>query len=136
MAKTRKTNHAPDTGAEQMKLAIAEIAAESWRYGRALTKVLRKLDVMDADRFARQYEYFATRVQRAVATAGLTVLDLTGQAYHVGLPVQAMNLEEFDEDEPLIISQTIEPVIMMDGRVMKTGVVMVSSSRDTEGEAP
>ncbi|MGN1021819.1 MAG: hypothetical protein ACI4O7_15760 [Aristaeellaceae bacterium] len=135
MAKKRKTNSTLSPEVEQMKLAIAEIAAESWRYSRAVSKVLRKLDVMDADRFARQYEYFTTRVQRAVVTAGLTVLDLTGQAYHVGLPVQAMNLEEFDEDEPLLIAQTIEPVIMMDGRVVKTGVVMVAASHDAEGEA-
>ena len=115
-----------------MQLAIAEIAAESWRYGQALHKVLRKLDVMDAERFSRQYEYFASRVERAVAAAGVTVLDLSRQPYSVGLPVQAMNLEEFDEDEALIITQTIEPVIMLDGRVLKTGMVMVDASDDTE----
>ena len=65
-------------------------------------------------------------MDRAVKTAGLRVIDLTGQPYSVGLPVQAMNLEEFDENEPLLISQTIEPVIMMDGCVLKTGVVIHS----------
>ena len=119
--------------AEKMQLAIAEIAAESWRYERALGKVLKKLDVMDAERFARKYEYFSARVNRAVATVDLNVLDLTGQPYSVGLPVQAMNLDKFDENEPLIIMQTIEPVIMMDGRILKTGVVMVDCSHDTEG---
>lgn len=132
MPRIRTRSSAKSQEAEKMQLAIAEIAAEAWRYERALGKVLKKLDVMDAERFGRQYKYFAARVERAVATAGLSVLDLTGQSYSVGLPVQAMNLEEFDEDEDLIITQTIEPVIMMDGRVLKTGVVMVDCSHDTE----
>ena len=129
MLKTKKKDRtaAPDVGA--LQLSIAEIAAESWRFERALNKMLRRMDVMDAERFARQYDYFATRVDRALAAAELTVLDLTGQPYSVGLPVQAMNLEEFDEDESLIVEQTIEPVIMLGGRVLKTGMVMVNSVR-------
>ncbi len=108
---------------ETLQLAIAEIAAESWRYQLALGKVLKRMDAIEAERFSRQYGYFASKVNRAVASAGLAVLDLTGQGYNPGLPVQAMNLEEFDEDEDLIITQTIEPVIMIDHRVIKTGVV-------------
>ena len=89
-------------------------------------------DVMEAERFSRQYGYFAARVARAMSAVGLTTLDLTGQSYSVGLPLQAMNLEEFDEDEPLIVTQMIEPVIMMDGRVVKTGMAMVDRAGQEE----
>lgn len=125
MLKTRKKKKEPSQNSDALRMSIAEIAAESWRYERALNKVLKRMDVMDAERFSRQYSYFAGRVDRAVAEAGLRVLDLVGQPYSVGLPVQAMNLEDFDEDEPLIVTQTIEPVIMGDGRVIKTGMVML-----------
>ena len=111
---------------EALQLAVAEIAAESRRFERALNKALGRMDAMDAERFSRQYDYFATRVDRAMAAAGLRVVDLIGQPYSVGLPLQAMNLEEFDEDEPLIVSQMIEPVIMLDGRVLRTGKAMLS----------
>ncbi len=117
----KKKEELPEPGT--LQLAIAEIAAESWRYQLALGKVLKRMDAIEAERFSRQYGYFASKVNRAVASAGLTVLDLTGQGYNPGLPVQAMNLEEFDEDEDLIITQTIEPVIMIGHRVIKTGVV-------------
>ncbi len=122
----------PDALALQM--AVAEIAAEAWRYERALGKALKKMDVMDAERFSRQYEYFANRVDRAVAMAGLRVMDWTGSAFSVGLPVQAMNLDEFDEDAPLVITQMIEPVVMLDGRVIKTGMVMVGEKQDQTEE--
>ena len=89
------------------------------------------MDVMEAERFRRQYAYFSDRVLRAAAASGLTCLDLTGQPYDVGMAVQAMNLEEFDEEEPLIVSRMIEPVILSRGRVMKRGIVMLSRRADS-----
>ena len=121
----RETTVSQSADCEKMQLAIAEIAAESWRFGHALNKVMSRMDVMEAQRFSRQYGYFSSRVSRAVSSAGLNILDLTGQKYSVGLPVQAMNLEEFDEEDELIITQVIEPVIMLNNRVLKTGMVML-----------
>lgn len=132
MARGKAKGSAQSPEAERMQLAIAEIAAESWRYRLALKKALKKMDVMDAERFSRQYDYFADRVNQAITTADLRVLDLSGQPYSVGLPVQAINIEEFDEDEALVITQTIEPVIMMAGRVQRIGMVMVDRIHDTE----
>ena len=117
-----------EPGAQNLQMAIAEIAAESWRFEQALQKVLGRMDVMEAERFSRQYKYFSSRVDRAVASAGLKVLNLSGQPYDVGLPVQAMNLEEFDEEDELIITQMIEPVIILNGSVIKTGMVMVAQA--------
>ena len=116
--------------ADVMRISIAEIAAESWRYEQALSKAIRRMDPMDAERFYSQYSYFARQVKQAVDEAGLRVVDYAGQPYDVGLPVQAMNLEDFDEDEALIIAQTVEPVIMSEGRVIKTGMVMLDRVRD------
>ena len=111
--------------AAALRTALTEILAESWRFGLALEKVVRRMDPMEAERFARQYSYFATRVDSAAASAGLSCLDLTGQPYDVGMAVQAMNIDEFDEDEPLMITRMIEPVILCGGRVMKTGMAML-----------
>ena len=105
--------------------AMAEIATESWRYERAVEKALQRMDVMDAERFSRQYQYFASKVNRALGTVHLSVPDMTGLSYSTGLPVQVMNLEEFGEEEQLIVTQTIEPVIMYNGHVIKSGIVMV-----------
>ena len=130
MLTKRRDKKEPPRDADALRMSIAQIAAESWRYKQALSKALRRMDPMDAERFSRQYGYFARRVEQAVAAAGLRVVDYAGQAYDVGLPVQAMNLDDFDEDEALIITQTVEPVIMSEGRVIKTGMVMLDRVRD------
>ena len=113
-----------------LQTALAEITAESWRFQLALEKVLQRMDPMDAERFERQYSYFSSRVSQAAVSAGMVCLDLTGQPYDAGMAVQAMNLDEFDEDEPLIITRMIEPVVLCGGRVMKTGMVMLGRMAD------
>ena len=130
MLTKRRDKKEPPRDADALRMSIAQIAAESWRYKQALSKALRRMDPMDAERFSHQYGYFARRVEQAIAAAGLRVVDYAGQAYDVGLPVQAMNLDDFDEDEALIITQTVEPVIMSEGRVIKTGMVMLDRVRD------
>ena len=130
MLTKRRGKKEPSRDADALRMSIAQIAAESWRYKQALSKVLRRMDPMDAERFSHQYGYFARQVEQAIAAAGLRVVDYAGQAYDVGLPVQAMNLDDFDEDEALIITQTVEPVIMSEGRVIKTGMVMLDRVRD------
>ncbi|MBR6707673.1 MAG: hypothetical protein IKI84_13515 [Clostridia bacterium] len=127
----------PDPERENQKLrsALVEIAAEKWRFEHALKKALQKMDVMDAERFNGQFGYFSSRVAQAMAYAGMSCLDLSGQVYDVGMPVQGMNLDEFDEDEILIITRMVEPVILWNGRVIRTGMVLLGragSSRETE----
>ena len=120
----------PAEKAAALQSALAEILAESWRFEHALEKVMRRMDVMEAERFGRQYGYFSSRVRQAMSAAGMTCLELTGQPYDVGMPVQAVNLDEFGEEEPLIITQMIEPVILCDGRVMKTGMVTLGRTAE------
>ena len=114
-----------------MRSALVEIAAENWRFENALEKALTGMDVMEAERFGRQYSYFASRVARAMSLAGLSCLDLRGQIYDVGMAVQGMNLEEFDEDETLVISRMVEPVILWNGSVIREGMVTLEKAIPT-----
>ena len=117
---------------QEMRSALVEIAVEDWRFSRALEKVLRRMDIMEAERFSRQYSYFSSRVAQALALAGLTCLDLSGMPFDPGMAVQGMNLEEFEEDESLIITRMVEPVILWNGRVIRTGMVMLGRAAGSD----
>lgn len=41
----------------------------------------------------------------------IPIQDLTGLDFYIGLPVNAMNLDEFDENDKLFIEAMLEPVI-------------------------
>ncbi len=125
----------PEKENQKLRSALVEIVAEKWRFEHAMKKALQKMDVMEAKRFNSQYGYFSSRVSQAMDYAGMSCLDLSGQLYDVGMPVQGMNLDEFEEDETLIITRMVEPVILWNGRVIRTGMVLLGkavSSRETE----
>ena len=41
------------------------------------------------------------------------------------MPVFALNLDDFEPNESLVVTQMIEPVIMADNKVQKTGTVIL-----------
>ena len=55
-------------------------------------------------------------------------VDLAGQRFDSGMPVGALNAEDFQLNDELWISQTIEPVIMGPSGLLKYGVVMLSKA--------
>ena len=134
MLRQPKSSAPNDKALQTMQASLADIAAESWRFDLALQRVVKRMDVMEAERFLRQYGYFYDQVRAALEKADMVCVDLTGQPYDPGMAAQAMNLDAFDEDEPLIVTRTIEPVILHGGRVMKTGMVMVGRA-ETGNEA-
>ena len=108
--------------------ALADIAVEAYRLARVAQKATLRMAPMDAERFAGHYNGFQRRVDAALASAGMQTVDLTGQPYSVGMAVTALNADEFDEEE-LVVAQMVEPVLMKDGAVLRTGSVMLAPAR-------
>lgn len=109
---------------DQNRQALVDIAVETWRLDQVIDKVKLSMDPITAERFAGQYRWFQKKVDAALAGAGLQIVDLTGQDYSLGMAATALNADEFDDDD-LEIAQMIEPVILCEGRVMRTGSVML-----------
>lgn len=109
---------------EKSRQALADIAAEAWRLDRAVDRALEQLLPRDADRLESQYRWFRRKVYAALEDADMRVVDLTGQSFTLGMAATPLNADEFD-DEALVVTQTIEPVIMAGGEVLRTGAVML-----------
>ena len=117
--------------AAKCREALSQIAAEAWRLDRVVEKALTRMEPRDAERFSGQYRWFQKKVDAALLQAGLTIVDLSGQMYSVGLAVTPLNADEFG-DEPLEVAQMVEPIIMSGGEVMKPGTVMLRPLRDED----
>lgn len=107
--------------------SLVEIAVESWRLDQAVERALTRMDPMDAQRFAGQYRWFQRKVDAALAEAGMRLVNLTGQPYSVGMAATPLNADEFD-GEGLVVAQMVEPVIMLDGNVVRTGAVLLGTA--------
>lgn len=112
---------APDASQQ----AVLTMAVEGWRFARISTRVLQKLDASDQARYAGQLRYFVRHIEETLAGAGLRLVDLQGQSYDAGLPVVALNLDEFGPSERLEVDQMLEPILMGPEGVLRTGTVML-----------
>lgn len=114
-----------EANADQYIEVISEIAVEEWRFRRTFARILKMLDDTERQKFKSQYSWFSKRVEAALNTAGLRVVSFEEQDYDAGMPVLALNLDDFELNEALVVSQMIEPVIMAGNKVQKTGTVIL-----------
>lgn len=112
---------------EEIRLALAEIASEAWRMERLIGRLIHRVDPLEADRFQGQYVWFMRRVDEALERTGVRVVDLTGQPYSMGMAATPINIADLDGDD-LVVAQTVEPVIMCNGRVLKAGKLLLKEA--------
>ena len=105
--------------------SIVDIMSETYRFKRVFAKAVSKLEVEDQNKYASQFAWFTKRVDKAAENAGLSLVDLSGQEYDPGMAVTAMNIDDFEPEDELFIEQMMEPIIMRDGKVQKTGTVLL-----------
>jgi hypothetical protein len=111
------TDELPDTIPVALS-SLAELAVEWWRLGR------RAGEGPDASPQAR---HVARRMGRFLSGLGLEVLDVTGRDYEPGLAVEVLDAFE-DAALPAgsqIIDETVAPVVLFRGAVVRHGQVVV-----------
>ena len=79
----------------------------------------------NSNRFVNQHRYFARRIDDCLETVGLRLVTLEGQTYDTGTAATALNIADFGSDDMLVIDQMIEPIVMNDTGLLRTGKVML-----------
>jgi hypothetical protein len=110
---------------EKLKDSVIAIASEFYRLQRVFKKAVSKLSAEERDKYNSQFAWFSKRVIKALDVSGLRMMDADGQAYDPGMAVIPLNLEEFSTEDLLYVVQTVEPVIMQEDKVLKTGTVIL-----------
>jgi len=110
---------------------LAELAVESWRFAEDYRRLVSRLDANEQNRFTNKLNYFCQRLQCCLSEGGLSLVNLEGQPYEMGIAADVLNLDEYSPCDDLIIDQMIEPVIMGPDGIVKTGKAMVRRARTT-----
>ncbi len=110
---------------EQLQNSLISIASELFRFQKVFEKAVSKIDAEERSKYMSQYAWFSKKVYKAMDDASLKILNLEGQIYDPGMAVTPLNIDDFDNDDKLYILQTIEPIIMQDDKVYKTGTVIL-----------
>jgi hypothetical protein len=121
------TNKADDLSQEQidaLKNSVVTMAVESWRLFKVLDRLLNSLDVKEQQRYQSKIRWFVKKTEESLKTAGLNIVNYEGRLYDPGIPASPINLEDFQQEDQLYITQMLEPVILdSEGNIVKTGTI-------------
>ncbi len=108
--------------------ALAEFAIEIWRLPKLLDKLISRLDYDEQNKYHSQFAWFNKKAIEYLYSTGMTIASLDKMPFDVGMPVTPINIGDFDKDDELVIDQVLEPVIMQNGKIIKTGSVLLKKA--------
>ena len=69
--------------------------------------------------------WFEKKLEEFLAQFGWQIVDVEGQSFDPGMAGTPLNIEDFDGEDSLIVNQMLEPIIMGNEGLVKTGAVTV-----------
>lgn len=115
--------------AEALAKSLANIAVESWRFGKTFQRVLGKLDAGEQSKFLGQFRWFQRKLEGELAGAGMRIVNVEGHGFDPGMAATPINAEEFESSDELVVEQMLEPIIMGQNGVVKTGTVILGRAK-------
>ena len=104
---------------------LVDMAVEAWRFGKVVGRMMAKLDAGEKGRYVNQFRWFLKKTEETLGRSGLRIVNLEGHPFDPGLAASPLHLEDFGPDDALFVDQMIEPVIMDDAGIVRTGTVML-----------
>ena len=105
--------------------AIVGLSIESWRFAKIFIRVLAKLDAGEKKRYEGQLRWFIKSIETKLEAVGLKLVNVEGIPFDAGIAARAVNMEDFGEEDTLIVDQMLEPIIMGPNGVVKEGTIIL-----------
>lgn len=107
---------------------IIKLAVEKWRLIQLFDKATTKLEPTEKQKYDNQLRYFRRSIENSLQESGMRLVDLTGQIYDIGMAATAINIDDFEPNEPLIVDKMIEPLIMQNSTIKKQATINLRKS--------
>lgn len=105
--------------------SLVSIISEVYRFQNVSCKALSRLAQNEQRKYKSQYAWFQSKFEKFLNEVNIKLITLDGKIYDTGMAVTPINIGEFQADDRLIVAQTIEPIIMKDDTVLKSGTVIL-----------
>lgn len=112
--------------------ALVNLATESYRLIKTFERLSEKLDETDNRRFVNRSTFFRRVLDESLAANGLRLHEpKVNTLFDIGMPVTAVNLEDFADEANLKIDSILEPVVLdASGAIIKSGLVTLKGQND------
>ena len=121
--KMTEDSHEPSP--DVLAKSLLDVAVESWRFGRLFDRLLAKLDAGEQGRYRGQFRWFQRKLEDSPTDAGMRIANVEGHPFDPGMAATALNIEEFESADALVVDQMLESIIMGPEGVLRTGTVML-----------
>ncbi len=111
---------------EEGAQALALVASEWFKAARPLSRLVQEMAPARLERERAQLAYALTRIEDALASSGLRMVTQEGAEYSPQLPAEPVNPEDFNSEEGLVVQEALEPTVLLDGRVIARGRVVLA----------
>ncbi|NEJ86663.1 hypothetical protein GR223_12050 [Rhizobium leguminosarum] len=105
---------------------VARLCVEQWKLLQRFSKAIELVPDGDRNRLASQIRYSELQLQSLAAEAGLKLITFDGELFGPGCPATADNLEDFSDEEGLIVEKPVEPAVVRDMRILQSGRVLLA----------
>jgi len=111
-----------------LKKNLVDMAIEAWRFSKVFERMMTQLDAGENNRYVNQLRWFLKKIESTLEGAGLRMISIEGHMFDPGIAATPLNLGDFDPGASLIVEQMIEPIIMEQDKLFRTGTVMLRRS--------
>ena len=108
---------------KKLNQVIVDMAVEAWRFGKVFERMLTRVNAGDQGRYQSQFQWFIKKMEESLGDIGLSIANIEGQSFDPGMAATALNIDQFDTADSLVIDQMIEPIIMGRDGLIKPGTV-------------
>lgn len=104
---------------------LAELAVQYWKLTKSYQNSLSHLPEKKANKARAQLRFSDGRMSSLFEKIRLEILSFESVRYSAELPVSPINADEIEDAETATIVQTIDPAVVLDGRVLRIARVML-----------
>jgi hypothetical protein len=108
---------------------LVGITVDAWKLAQAFERLVRRLSPDDGAKYAGQLRYFQRQAADTLASAGLSLISIEGQAFDAGAAASPLNISDFGPDDILVVEQMLEPIIMDANGIVRQGTVLLAKAK-------
>ena len=116
------------------KLTLAHLAVEYWKLLKAFERTIRRLPLEHVARTTAQLKFSARKLNSLLESSGLNLVSFDGQKFEPSIPATALNVDDFIDDEILIIEATVEPAVVENMNILLLGKVVLKKIEEGESD--
>ncbi len=119
------TTTLPERGSDHNNAALLNLVTESWRFAKVFERIIGKMDAGEQTRYVNQYRFFVKKIEDSLALEGYRLVNLEGHPFDAGIAATALNLDDFQTTDLLVVEQMLEPLIMGEQGIIKIATVLL-----------